>query len=90
MGSVLQAVLSFWNGLSMKKRRCMLDPALQSFVVSQWKRVGSTHLFSPGLLDLLGDFGWIKRHSKGTYTENALFDEWFFPARASESKRQIA
>lgn len=93
LGSVLQAVLSFWNKLSMKKKQCMLDPALQSFVVSQWRRVGSTHLFPPGFLDLFEDLGWIKRHSKGTYVENALFYEWFyntFHAQASESKRQIA
>lgn len=93
LGGVLQAVLSFWQGFNMRKRQCMLDPALQSFVVSQWRLMGSTHLFPPGFLDLFENLGWIKRHSKGSYENNTLFNEWFynnFHTQTSALKRQTA
>lgn len=92
LGGLIQAVLSFWKGLNMRKRQCMLDPALQSFAVSQWRRVGSTHLFSPGFLDLFENLVWIKRHSKGTYEHNFLFHEWFYNSfpQVSASKKHIA
>lgn len=93
LGGILQAVLSFWQGFNMRKRQCMLDPALQSFVVSQWRLLGSTHLFPSGFLDLFENLEWIRRHSKGTYEGNDVFKEWFynpFHTQSLLSKRHIA
>ena len=95
LGGIIQGVLSVFQDSEQKKTlSMMLHPALQSFVISQWRLYGSTFLFSPEFLDLFQNLTWIQEHSQGVMEENELLNEWCFKSSTYDqsllSKRYTA